>query len=84
MAKPLALIGVPTSAGAFAPGQEQAPEALRAAGLVERLERAGIQVTDYGDGPIWRWRPDPPVFKRHGQILIKGLLEQRFALDGLP
>lgn len=58
MAKPLALIGVPTSAGAFAPGQEQAPEALRAAGLVERLERAGVQVTDYGDGPIWRWRPD--------------------------
>ena len=58
MAKPLALIGVPTSAGAFAPGQEQAPEALRAAGLVERLERAGVQVTDYGDEPIWRWRPD--------------------------
>jgi len=58
VAKPLALIGVPTSAGAFAPGQEQAPEALRAAGLVERLERAGVQVTDYGDGPIWRWRPD--------------------------
>lgn len=58
MAKPLALIGVPTSAGAFAPGQEQAPEALRAAGLVERLERAGVQVTDYGDGPTWRWRPD--------------------------
>ena len=59
MARPLAIIGVPTSAGAFAPGQEQAPQALRSAGLVERLERAGIQVTDYGDGAIWRWRPDP-------------------------
>lgn len=58
MAKPLAIIGVPTSAGAFAPGQEQAPQALRAAGLVERLESAGVQVTDYGDGPVWRWRPD--------------------------
>lgn len=58
MAKPLAIIGVPTSAGAFAPGQEQAPQALRAAGLVVRLERAGVQVTDYDDGPIWRWSPD--------------------------
>lgn len=58
MARPLAIIGVPTSAGAFAPGQEQAPRALRAAGLVERLERAGLQVTDYGDDPVWRWRPD--------------------------
>ncbi len=58
MARPLAIIGVPTSAGAFAPGQEQAPQALRSAGLVERLERAGVHVTDYGDGPLWRWRPD--------------------------
>jgi arginase len=30
----LALIGAPTSAGAFAPGQEQAPQALRATGLL--------------------------------------------------
>lgn len=58
MAKPLAIIGVPSSAGAFAPGQEQAPQALRAAGLIERLARAGVQVADYGDGPLWRWRPD--------------------------
>lgn len=58
MARPLAVIGVPTSAGAFAPGQEQAPQALRAGGLVGRLARAGVQVTDYGDGPLWRWRPD--------------------------
>lgn len=60
MARPLAIIGVPASAGAFAPGQEQAPQALRSAGLIALLERAGVQVTDYGDGPIWRWRPDPP------------------------
>lgn len=67
VAKPLAIIGVPTSAGAFAPGQEQAPQALRAAGLIERLERAGLQVTDYGDGPVWRWRPDQS--NRHAQNL---------------
>jgi arginase len=52
------VIGVPTSAGAFAPGQERAPGALRAAGLVESLRRAGIAVHDRGDRPEWRWRPD--------------------------
>lgn len=52
------LIGVPTSAGAFAPGQEQAPAALRAAGLVTLLEQAGLGVTDHGDRAVWRWRPD--------------------------
>jgi arginase len=52
------VIGVPTSAGAFAPGQEQAPHALRAAGLVARLRDGGVEVSDYGDCPTWRWRPD--------------------------
>lgn len=52
------LIGVPTSAGAFVPGQERAPAALRAAGLVERLTAAGLDVVDTGDSPVWRWRPD--------------------------
>jgi arginase len=58
MSRPLGLIGVPTSAGAFAPGQEQAPRALRDAGLVESLRRAGAGVHDHGDRPVWRWRPD--------------------------
>ena len=53
------ILGVPTSAGAFAPGQEQAPAALRAAGLIERLREAAIEVEDLGDSPAWRWRPDP-------------------------
>jgi arginase len=56
--RPLGLIGVPTSAGAFAPGQEQAPGALRDAGLVESLRGAGVMVRDRGDRPPWRWRPD--------------------------
>ncbi|MGZ4382408.1 MAG: arginase family protein [Gaiellaceae bacterium] len=55
MSRPLGLIGVPTSAGAFAPGQEQAPRALRDAGLVDSLR---VQVVDHGDRPVWRWRPD--------------------------
>ena len=48
-----AIIGAPTSLGAFAPGQEQAPRALRAAGVVERLD-----ADDLGDLPVRRWRPD--------------------------
>jgi arginase len=58
MARTVAIVGVPTSAGAFAPGQEQAPAALRAAGLVESLRRAGAEVEDHGDRELWRWRPD--------------------------
>ena len=54
----LALIGVPTSAGAFASGQEQAPAALREVGLIELLREAGVDVNDRGDREAWRWRPD--------------------------
>ena len=46
----LALIGAPTSLGAFAPGQEQAPRALREAGLTADV--------DLGDIPLRRWAPD--------------------------
>ena len=48
--KKIALIGAPSSAAAFSLGPEKAPAALRAAGLVERLQGAGFEVTDYGDG----------------------------------
>ncbi|MFB9364008.1 arginase family protein [Actinoplanes nipponensis] len=49
------LIGAPSSAGAHTPGVEQAPGALRAAGLLRSLDG----VTDLGDIPGFRWRPDP-------------------------
>lgn len=58
MTRTLGVIGVPSSAGAYAPGQERAPAALRAAGLVGRLEAEGLAVVDHGDAPVWRWRPD--------------------------
>lgn len=45
------LIGVPTSAGAHHAGQERAPDALRAAGLAERLAAAGEKVHDTGNLP---------------------------------
>ncbi|HVP02985.1 MAG TPA: arginase family protein [Solirubrobacteraceae bacterium] len=54
----VAVIGVPTSAGAFAPGQEDAPRALREAGLLDVLRSGGMAVEDRGDLPRWRWRPD--------------------------
>ncbi len=54
----LGAIGVPTSAGAFAPGQEQAPQALREAGLLDHLRGSGLETNDHGDRDSWRWRPD--------------------------
>jgi arginase len=54
----LAVIGAPTSAGAFAPGQEDAPGALRAAGLLDALGVGGRDVVDRGDAPRFRWRVD--------------------------
>jgi arginase len=47
--KKIALIGAPSSAAAFLPGSEKAPAALRAAGLLERLQSAGFEVIDHGD-----------------------------------
>jgi arginase len=58
MSQPLAVIGVPTSAGVFAPGQERAPAALRDAGLIDMLREHGVDVRDHGDREMWRWRPD--------------------------
>lgn len=58
MAGRLVIVGAPSSAGAYAPGQERAPSALRAAGLPELLSARGISVDDRGDVPGFRWRPD--------------------------
>jgi arginase len=57
-AMPLAIIGAPSSAGAYAPGQEKAPTALRAAGLLGRLRDRGIAVEDRGDVDGFRWQAD--------------------------
>jgi arginase len=54
----LGLVGVPSSAGAHTPGQEKATGALRAAGLVQRLQAGGCSVVDHGDLPEVVSRPD--------------------------
>jgi arginase len=53
------LIEAPTSAGAYAPGQEHGPRALLDGGLRERLEAAGVTVNNGGQASPFRWRPDP-------------------------
>jgi arginase len=56
--KKIALIGAPTSAAALSAGHERAPEALRAAGLIPRLQAAGFEVNDLGDSPTKIFQPD--------------------------
>lgn len=67
MARTIGLIGAPSSAGAHWPGQEKAPAALRAVGLIERLQDAGLRVDDHGDLQGARFRPDKR--QRHQQNL---------------
>ena len=54
MTRRLGVIGVPTSAAAFAPGQENGPRALRDAGLVVMLRDLGVDLSDHGDCEVWR------------------------------
>jgi arginase len=56
--KKIVLLGAPTSAAALRAGHERAPAALRAAGLVARLERAGFEVVDAGDVATRLYQPD--------------------------
>jgi arginase len=55
----LTVVGAPTSAGAYAPGQEDGPRALREEDLIAALTSAGLTVSDAGDVAGFRWRPDP-------------------------
>jgi arginase len=58
MGRQLAVIGVPSGAGACGVGQHQTPSAIRGAGLIELLGGVGFEVTDLGDSPVVPWRPD--------------------------
>jgi arginase len=56
--KRLSVIGVPSSAGAYAPGQEKAPDALRSCGLLRFLQDLDVIVNDKGNVPGFRWTVD--------------------------
>jgi arginase len=58
MTPAVTVIGAATSAGSHHAGQEHAPAALRAAGFVTRLARAGLDVTDLGDVVTATFTPD--------------------------
>lgn len=58
MPRTISIIGAPTSAGAYAPGQEKAPAAFRRHGLADALSQNGGTVHDLGDTEAFRWRPD--------------------------
>lgn len=58
------ILGVPSSRAAHWPGIERGPMALRTAGLVAALGRAGLDVTDHGDRPTAPWRALPLVAGR--------------------
>ena len=60
----LAVIGAPSSAGAYAPGQEQAPAALRAAGLVACCATAGRGGRRAATSTAFRWAPDRALAAR--------------------
>jgi arginase len=56
--KNIVLLGAATSAAALRPGLERAPEALRTAGLADRLKAAGYHVLDHGDTSTYVSQPD--------------------------
>ncbi len=72
----LALIGVPSSAGARQTGQERAPAALRAAGLLERLREKGLDITDLGDIPSVSYSPDREHPRQQNLALVVDVAQQ--------
>jgi arginase len=89
--KKIALLGAPTSAAAMSAGHEKAPEALRAAGLIDRLRSVGYEVTDMGDDPVQLFHPDEesPRARNVGRVLkaleaLKPRVEQAIKSSALP
>ena len=72
----IALVGAPSSAAAFMPGSEKAPAALCAAGLIERLQSIGYEVTDLGDCPTQLFADDEEHKRaRNLPAIVKSLNE---------
>lgn len=76
----VSIVGVPSSSGSCAAGQDQAPTVLRSAGLVDALSALGLEVHDEGDLPFQIWRPDRlnPRAQNLGEVTesIRELIER--------
>jgi arginase len=78
----LAVLGVPSSAGAHHAGQELAPAALRAGGFVDRLRGSGLSVSDRGDVAGERWSPDVAgATARNLEAVVRVALEVAEAVE---
>lgn len=67
----IAVIGVPSSAGARRVGQEQAPQSFRQAGLIEGLRASGLHVNDFGDLDAVSFRPDTENPREQNLLLVR-------------
>lgn len=72
----IALIDVPSSAGARMAGQELGPQALRAAGLRARLTDVGFDVVDFDDSDLVAYTPDEASPKGQNLPLLLDVLRR--------
>jgi len=66
----VAVVGVPSSAGARRAGGERAPLALRQAGLLEALRAAGATVVNLSDLSLFPWRDDAEHPRARNQQVV--------------
>lgn len=79
------LIGAPTDVGASARGASMGPEALRVAGLTERLQRRGHRVHDSGNlaGPPNPWQPPVEGLRHVDEVIAWNRLVHDAVYDAL-
>ena len=81
--KKIALIGACSSAAAFLAGTEKAPQALRAAGLLEKLKHIGYEVHDLGDCPVRLFADDEEHRRaRNLPAIVAGLNDLKLHAEG--
>ncbi len=75
--------GVPTRAASYAADQDQAPRALRAAGLLTMLSDAGIDVEDAGDLTEQVWAPDreQPYAQNLDHVVASVRIDRHFDMN---
>ena len=84
----LALMGVPSSAGARRTGTDGAPAALRKAGILESLRGQRREILDFGDLHKAVFHPDAENPKEQNRNLVRGVIDavalqtQRASLEG--